>query len=295
MADKMWFGIPETKMQWVPCPLINSSITRNRYVERIQFENGGGDARRSPQYQMEYQFEFSGLAHELDGIDVFNKYASGFYGDGLIYLAHPANFETNLFPAAWASPGLIESGWKNFYNITTPSFSNTASNSYNLPRRSATWSVTSAATIPVVKHTLVIPPTHVLNIGATGSKTGTAVLRVRPILSGEVLSYDTPVDLTLISASSGTRMNATFSGATYKAVEVYITRTSTATSTITLTSLMAQLYKIGTTQQLPTNHYHGEGSTGLMFADDAIVETYSYMYPPRKGISTKLVEVEAWR
>ncbi len=58
---------------------------------------------------------------------------------------------------------------------------------------------------------------------------------------------------------------------------------------------MAQLYKTGMTPTLPTSHYQGEGSTGLMFVDDAIVETYSYMYPPRKGISTTLVEVGAWR
>ena len=292
MANKMWFGIPGTHMQWVPCPSIDSSIQRNRYVERMQFEHGGGDARRSPAYQMEYQFNFNGLAHEVEGIDVFNKFASGFYGDGLIELAHPANFETNMFSAAWASPGIIESGWKNIYK-TTPTFSDTASNAYGHPSRSATWNISTAVNTAYRKFTIAIPPTHTLHLGVTGSKTGTAVMQVKPIKTDN--TYDSVTNLTLLSATESTRMNTTFSGGTYSAVEVYITRTSDAASTITLTSMMAQLYLTGSTPSLPSAHYAGEGATGLMFADDAVVETYSYMYPPRKGISTTLIEVGAWR
>ena len=292
--NQMWFGIPGSHMQWVPCPSIDSVIQRNRYTERMQFENGGGDARRSAQYQMEYQMNFSGPAHEVEGIDAFNKFAQGFYGDGLIHLAHPAAFETNLFPSAWASPGLIEQGWANI-GSTTPSFANTNVTSYGQPPRTATWNVTQQAGTYTKSVTLVIPPTHTLHLGVSGVAPvgSTAVVRVDPILADGTV--DTPVDLTLLSKSASTRMNTTFSGATYQAVRVYITRTTSAASTISITSMMAQLYKTGTTPTLPTTHYQGEGSTGLMFVDDAIVETYSYMFPPRKGIATTLVEVGAWR
>jgi hypothetical protein len=59
----------------------------------------------------------------------------------------------------------------------------------------------------------------------------------------------------------------------------------------------AQYFELGSGGEysLNLNHMQGEGAMGMMFADDAIVETYSYMYPPRKGISTTLVEVEPWR
>ena len=452
MANQMWFGIPGSHMQWVPCPSINSVIQRNRYVERMQFENGGGDARRSAQYQMEYQFNFSGPAHEVEGIDAFNKFAQGFYGDGLIQLAHPANFETNMFPAAWASPGLIEQGWANI-GSTVPSFADTNVTSYGQPPRTATWNVTQQAGTYTKSVVIPIPPTHTLNLGVSGVATGSAVVRVDPILTNG--SVGTAVDLTLLSKSGSTRMNTTFSGATYQAIRVYSTRLFTTrtnwvtnsnfetnitgwtlqgtgtvlsrdtvtyysgiaslkvvtpgttssegaysspsavagltagskfsvsawvkapagvamrisasslgagasniitnftgtgdwqrvsaigatlgaslnpyvfistqatlattfyvdnvlaeqgsllrdyfegtiddVSTLSITSMMAQLYKTGTTPTLPTDHYQGEGSTGLMFADDAIVENYSYMYPPRKGIATTLVEVGAWR
>lgn len=293
MANKMWMGIPSSHMQWVPCPSIDSGLTRNRYVERIQFQNGGGDIARSPQYQMEYNLNLNGLAHELEGIDSINRFASGYYGDGYIYIAHPSMFETNMLSAHWSSPGLIEEGWSNIYPTTTPTFSNTASNSYNQPVRSATWSVTSAVNTPVKKFTIPIPPGYTLNLGASGSATGTAVVQVRTIAVDNTTTATS--NLTLLNPASSTRMNATFSGSTYCAVDVYITRTSTATSTIKLTSLMAQLYATGTTPTLPTSHIMGQASSGMMFADGAIVETYSYMYPPRKAISTTLVEVEEWR
>jgi hypothetical protein len=67
------------------------------------------------------------------------------------------------------------------------------------------------------------------------------------------------------------------------------------TSTVSVTSMIARLYKSTVTPSLPSDHYEGKGSTGLMFVDDAIVDNYTYMFPPRKGISTTLVEVGAWR
>lgn len=292
MANKMWFGIPGSHMQWVPCPMIDSSVTRNRYVERIQFESGGGDAKRSAQYQMQYDFSFSGPAHEVEGIDAFNKFASGFYGDGLIHIAHPAAFETNLFSAAWATPGLIEQGWKNIATAT-PTFASTNTYAYGQPSRTATWNITNQAGLYTKSFTIAIPPTHTLHLGVSGIATGSGTVRVALIKPDNTIG--TLVDLTLLSKSANVRMNTTFNGADYQAVRVYITRTADTAATVSITSMMAQLHLTGTTPTLTDTHYQGEGSTGLVFVDDAIVETYSYMYPPRKGISTTLVEVEAWR
>lgn len=289
---QMFFGIPGSHMQWVPCPLIDSTVQRNRYLERLQFENGGGDVRRSQQYQLQYNFNMNGPAHELEGIDAFNRFASGFYGDGLIHLAYPTNFETNMLPAVWASPGLIEQGWKNIC-ANTPTFADTASNAYNQPARTATWNITTDAGVFTKKATIVIPPTHTLHIGASGSSTGDGGVFVRPRNTSGIIG--SPTELTLLDATAATRTNATFAGSSYQAVDVYVARSAATTSTVTLTSMIAQLYKTGITPQIPSHHIMGEGATGLEFIDDAIVETYSYMYPPRKGIATSLVEVEAWR
>lgn len=295
-STHIWFGIPGKHMQWCPAPLAGAESQNVGYVESIAFENGGTDIARSKQYRKQYAFSFSGLAKELDGIGVYNKFASGFYGDGLFYFADPYAFETNLFPAAWASPALIEQGWENIYD-TTASFANTSSNSYSQPGRTGTWSVTSTANaVPTTKNGVAyipIPPTHTLNIGVSGSATGTAVVRVVPINTDG--TDDTAVDLTLLDATASTRMNETFDGADYQAVKVYITRTDTTSSTITITSMMARLVETGKSLTLTGSHMYGDGHTGLEFADEARVESYTYLFPPRKGMSTTLIEVGAWR
>lgn len=296
MAKQIWFGIPGVKMQWCPAPKAGAQVSNAGYAQTVAFENGGADVVRSAQRRKQYTFNFAGPSKDLDGISTYTRYAAGFYGSGLIYFADPYAYETNLFAAGWSSPGLIEQGWENIYDAT-PTFSNTSSNTYNQPLRSATWSVTSSAgAVPATANGVAyipIPPTHTLNIGASGSATGDAVLRVVPINTDG--TSGTATDLTLLDATASTRMNATFSGSSYQAVKVYITRTGSASSTITLTSLMAQLYKTGVTPSLPSSHIIGEGHTGLAFADEAIVENYTYIDPPRKGMNTTLIEVGAWR
>jgi len=297
MAQQIWFGIPGVKMQLCPAPAAGAQVSNVGFVQTMAFENGGADVVRSSQTRKQYTFNFNAPSKDLDGISVYSKYASGFYGDGLIYFADPFAFETNLFPPAWASPALIEQGWENIYNVT-PTFSATSSNAYSQPIRKATWSVTSAANaVPTAANGVAyipIPPTHTLNIGASGVLvTGTAVVRVVPINTDGTNA--TAVDLTLLTDTSATRMNATFAGSSYQAVKVYITRTTTAASSITITSMMAQLYLTGSSPVLPTSHMHGEGHTGLIFTDEARVENYIYIDPPRKGMNTTLLEVGAWR
>jgi hypothetical protein len=296
MARQIWFGVPGVKMQWCPAPAAGAQVSNIGFVQSMAFENGGADVVRSSQTRKQYTFNFNGPSQDIDGISVYSKYASGFYGSGLIHFSDPYAWETNLFSPGWASPALIEQEWENIYD-TVPTFANTATNSYNQPPRTATWQVTSSANaVPTTGNGtqyIVIPPTHTLNIGVTGSATGDAVLRVVPINTDG--SSATAVDLTLIGATSSTRMNATFAGSSYQAVKVYITRTSTNASTISITSMMARLVQTGSSLTLTGNHMHGEGHTGLIFTDEARVENYTYIDPPRKGMNTTLLEVGAWR
>ena len=293
---QIWFGMPGQHMQWCPAPLAGAEASNVNHVASINFENGGADVSRSNQYRKVYDFSFSGLSEDLEGIGVYNKFASGFYGTGLFYFSDPYAWETNLFPAGWASPGLELYGWKRIYDggASNPL---TVSNVYSQPKYSATYNVRIAAnSVPVEGNSvvyLVIPPTHTLHVGASGTKTGTAVLRVVPINADG--TDGTAVDLTLLDPAGATRMNASFAGSSFQAVKIYVTRTSGASSTITLTSMMARMVLTGRSISLTGPHMPGEGHTGLEFADDARVEIYTYMYPPMKGLSTTLVEVGAWR
>lgn len=293
---QIWFGIPGQHMQWCPAPLAGGEASNVRNSQSLAFENGGADVVRSKQYRKQYSFTFTGLAEELDGIGVYNKFASGFYGDGLFYFSDPYTWGSNVLPAGWASPGLIEQGWENIVDVA-PTFADTASNVYSQPKRSAVFNPGVVANaVPATGNgvvTVPIPPTHTLHLGVSGSATGTGVVRVVPINTEGTSA--SAVDLTLLNPTSATRMNATFAGSSYQAVRVYITNTSTTASTVTIASMMGRIVETGKPITLTGSHMPGEGHTGLEFADEAIVETYTYMYPPRKGLATTLVEVGAWR
>lgn len=296
MAKKLWFGIPTSKMQWVPMPLIDSEFTRSGFVETSKFENGGGDGRRSSGHQKVYQFNLSAPYNDSEGLNTYNKFASGFYGSGLIHFADPYCFESNLFPAQWASPGLIELDWPNIYTAE-PTYGNTASNVYDQPLKTATWQIsTTAATPPSGTRsiaTIPVPPDHTLHFGASGSVAGSGAVYYQTVAADGTLG--TPTALTLLSATSSTRLNASVAGSSAVAVRFFLGRTSSGASTVSLTSMIAQLWPTGTSPTLTGSHIAGEGHTGLMFADDALVESYTYISPPRKAINTTLLEVGGWR
>lgn len=296
MAKKVWFGIPTKKMQWVPAPLAGAEASNVGFTESMQFENGGADGRRSAGYHKQYNFEFNAPIKGSEELGVFNKFASGFYGDGLIYFADPYIFETNLFPAHWASPGLIEEGWPQI-NAATAFFTNTASNSYAQPPRSAQFNMLGATSTPstvVSRSTIIpVPEGYTLHFGWSGSLAGGARVYYRTIAADGTLGTATAI--TALSATSSTRLNTSVASTSAVAVQFFFGSTNGNPDTLTVTSMMAQLWPTGVTPTLTGEHIPGEGHTGLMFMDDARVENYVYINPPRKALSTTLLEVGAWR
>lgn len=292
MASLMWFG-NDQRMEWVKCALREWDVSNEGYAEVLRYVNGGAGVVRSFASARTYDLSWSGTPEELNPIKAFQQ---GVWGPGPFRIADPMTFQTNVIPPNWASPAVIETGdWKNIYD-TEPTFSATAANSFNQPLRTGLWSIAAAAnSVPSKVLTIPIPPSQTLHVGFSGAVTGTGVLRVRPVNSNG--SYASVSNLTALSATGSTRMNSSFSGSTYRAVQIYITRTSSATSTLSLTSLMAQLWPTGVTPTLTGPHIPGDGVTGLEFSS-GMHETYyqagSRNLPARKGSSVALVEVEPW-
>jgi hypothetical protein len=294
-SKQLWFG-NDRKYQWVPAPLADAESSNTFFVEEIKFENGGGDARRSAGFQKQYTFNFNAPVKGAEQLGVFNKFASGFYGDGLIRFADPYTFETNMLSPAWASPGLVEQGWPNFYTAE-PTFADTAANSYDHPYRTATWTVTgTAATAPAGEanvFTIPVTPGYTLHLGVSGSVTGDGKLYYQTVAANGTL--DTPTALTFLATTSATRLNTTIASTSAVAVRLWLGRSATNASTVTITSILAQLWPTTVTPTLTGNHIPGDGHTGLLFQDEARVETYVYINPPRKALSTSLIEVGGWR
>lgn len=292
MAGKMYFGTLE-RMQMLNAALSELPVTGSGYSEILNYVNGGSDVVSSRASARVFDMSWSGTPNE---INPFKHYQQGYYGDGLIYMIDPMTEHYNIIMPNWASPKLIEVGdWKNFYTESEVLFVDTVPNVYNQPSRSASWAIEgSVGEVPTQVLTLPIPPTKTLHLGASGFSSGNAVIRVQPINLNNTLASTT--DLTIIDPELATRMNSSFAGSSYKAVQVYFTRTALTDSSIILTSMMGQLWDTGVNPVLTGEHIPGEGFGGMKFAS-AISESYYQAAGEgreRKGASVQLVEVESW-
>lgn len=304
-VGQLWFGVvggTNTHFQWMMQPALPVPTNRRSYVEEMEFENGGAAVTRSHGYHREFVFNIpADYAAGLDGIDAYADFAGGLYGDGLVSFADPFYYQLNLFPPHWASPALCEQDWPDLVSGGSVSWANTAANSYRQPRRKGTWTVSTAANATPLTDTsipyvvLPIPPDMTLHVGLTGAATGTAVCRVESWVN-DATSAGATASLTPLSETGSTRLNATVAGATYAFAKVFFTRTSSASSTITPISLMAQLWPAAASPTLTGVHVPGRGHTGLQFADDAVAEDYHVVNGtgPYRGLSTRLIEVGAW-
>lgn len=270
VISTLWFG-NTTKFVAAPVPDLPFDASPLGYSETFQSESGGMFAQTSQGEAKAYQFNFS--IGSAAAIGLYRRFKVGSFGSGLVNFANPFAFESNLFSPAWAEPGLIDgffSDWPNIFDVA-PSFSDVSANVYDQPLRKATWSIFQAAnTAPSNQSStfiIPIPPTHTLHLGCSGSVTGTAVAHVEAV--NIAAGTSTGSNLTLLTDTASTRLNASFSGASYDYVAVDFRRTSSAASTLTITSMLAQLWPTGVSPTLTGNHRPGDGHTGLMFTSSA--------------------------
>lgn len=291
--DTLWIGTT-SKFVEVPLPELPLDAALSGYGEEMRFENGGqavagsfGQARR---YEFNYPLVDSGE------LGLLRRIRQGSFGDGLVFFSDPMAQRLNLFSPVWAEPGLLEVGdWPDIYD-TAPSFSNVAANSYGQPLRKATFTVTNTNTAPGKQFVIPIPPDQTLHVGVSGAATGIAIVRVTAhnIAAGSSAT----TNLTLLPETGSTRLNASFAGSSYDYVTVDFRRTSSAASTLTVTSMLAQLWPTGVTPTLTGDHVPGEGHTGCRFAGDLWSESYRVASDDGvrlyKSAAFSLVETGAW-
>lgn len=299
----IWFGTTQ-KFQWMQMPSSGVQVTSARYTDSGVYENGGGWVDRSNGSHRVYAFDFAAReAAYYGGLDLYEKYASGFYGDQLMHWADPAEFNLNLCPPQWASPALAlnDNSWHHIG--TYASDAATAANSYEQPSRTVTYTVTAdtetyGRTSSRLSFTVPIPPTHKLVFGWSGARSNSSVgIGYTTYLNGVATNVATPI--APLTTTASTRMNTTLSGATYDAVRFYLKGTAT-TQTASIASMMAQLVPIAATADMAGGqggiHIMGRGSTGCRFDDDASAESYILFDSNRhlKGLSTSLRETGGW-
>lgn len=178
MSKKMWFGIPGRKLKFVPEPLISSTLNLSGYSETVSFQNGGSDLRSSAAKHRVYDLGFSDVVAGEGALRELDKFSSGYYGEGFIYLTDPYTFETNVLPAHWATPSLMRSGWPKI-SAASVSYLQTEDNDYDQPLETVLFSFDSETFGEIgspYRATILIPPTHTLHLGASGYTTGSGLV-----------------------------------------------------------------------------------------------------------------------
>lgn len=300
---KVWIGTcgPYGRFGWAPCPKPGMQRSMQRRQEVLDFEDSTADVVATAQYRSMYSLALAGTAKELDGVMFYNELAAGKWGTSRVFLANPMEFETNMMPPSWADPGLVERGWISpAPKDAVLSYSDSPAGALPfrlMPRRLTVTFAASPATTPtsdpyLPQATIPIPPGYTLSLGVTGVLTsGTGRLAVETWASGGAAPIAT-TNLTLLSETAATRMNATFAGVLNGVayVRIFLTKADALASVLTLTSMDAQLTPTGVTAPgLTGPHVAGQGNLGLKFADDARVEEYPFIR--RRGLSTTLLEV----
>jgi hypothetical protein len=288
----MWFGTYE-KMQDVKCTLSELPVSSQGFSSTINFRNGGADVVRSWGSHKEFDMSWKGT---MDEVGPFLDYGDGLYGTGLLYFALPAAMRRNLFSPNWAAPRLVHletNGWPHIYDDTASAiFTTTAANSYNQPLESVTY--TTVASVPSRKFVIPVPPTMTLHLGWSGSRTSTGAVYYRPVNGPN--DYDTATALTALSPTGSTRLNTTIDGSSCVAVEIYLS----GAGTVTVASLMAQLWPTGYSPSLTGLFKSGRGYSGFKFEDTpsySVVQDAGTAAKPRErySMSATLVEVGQWQ
>ena len=294
---KIWFGTAR-KAQWVKAPLADMGASAVGDAEEQQFTNGGQFVKASFGSARNFDMSWVGDRSELQ---VIKDYKDGIYGGGLVYWEDP--FAKNILPPHWAAPMLSVRDWPSLIqsgNKPEPVMFPEASNSY--PYQGAKYTVTNDFETSR-SLTMLIPEGHEIGIGFVWTKTGTAGLWCVPILTDG--TEDTPVLLTQLTDYDTTRVTDYFSNTSYattrhQAVRIYIKRTDSTPSTITIHGGMAVLNPAESPHPHPAFNISdpwssGEGFSGCVIAG-APQMSYKGMVDGRRLItmSTSLKEIGAW-
>lgn len=167
MASQFWFGT-ENRFQLAPCPATGMQASDVGYSEILEYQNGRKGVSRSHQSHKEFGINFPVQeAGGLTGLDVFGKFASGFYGDMddyPIFFADPMNYDQNLLPPHFAEPGLYRRGWGAIVDDGPKQYTNYAYNP-SLEFDTGGWSFIAGTSGTVTPATRVGPDTTLAYVG----------------------------------------------------------------------------------------------------------------------------------
>jgi hypothetical protein len=280
MAQTMWFGTMGN-MAWVPCPSVESSFLRKKWSSSTEYLNGGAFVRNSVTDHRTYRLVWG--IDTRENIRKVTDFASGIYGNDLIYFCDPFAMDTNVLPASWAFPALgAQDGPILDGTYTRPTLTPTSANGNGYPTQSAAYTISGT---PTSKLWIPIPPGYTLHVGAHGSASG-GLVRMTPTTGVGV--EGTTVSLTLLSESTTTRTNYSLSSAVANGAYIRLG----GTGSLILSGIIAQLLPTGDAATLG-GYISGQGHSGCRFDGSPEEDFYSAALD-QVALSANLIEVGAW-
>lgn len=286
----MWFGTRQ-HMTEIPDPAPGVDMGTEGWSASSKTLGGGARTRGSIAAARSYAFEWP--VRDWDKVRRIFDYADGVYdtdpGVNYLYFVSPDAMRYNVMSQRWAQPSSAAFDAMPLLRSKRPTAAPTPVNSLGYPAQSAFYRVESGDT-PEVAY-IPINPGMELHIGAHGSSTGATGIRVTPYNG---LTAGAAVDLTLLSVTDPTRVNASFSSNDFTGVEVQII---VGTGDLILSGVIAQILPIGETP-IPGNWIGGLGHEGCTFDGKPRRNVYN-VDQSRSVVNTvvtaRLIETFPWR
>lgn len=300
MGNVVYFGNRQ-KQAYIPTPDVGMAWSTVKRSNLIALESGGVYVDDSAASHREGVAEWA--IQDPAAFRIVRDFLDGVWGPGPFFWTDPFAFDTNLLSPAWATPGIIPNGdWPGIY---TAPYNNAAwlgdSGILGVPGRAVTYSPTNHANaaMPARRFTILIPPGHKLAFASFGSATGAGCIVARPTLANGGLGASrsfTPLPFDGIQSFHETGLFPYSEG--NRLVDIYLARSSSVTSTVTLCGMVARLVREDSTLSTTGVPFvSGDGAGALRFVG-GVTETLHYAPrdPSRraKGFSVKLVETGDW-
>ena len=279
MSGQLWFGT-KGNMQPIPMPAFNADFSSVGWETNDQFLNGRAHVRTSAASHKVYNMSWNLTDRSL--LRPITDYAAGMFGTGPIYFIDPMTADMNVLPEHWAFPGQATLDAPVLVGDDRPAAATTPSNSLLYPSISAQYVISGTSK----KVYIPIPPGHVAWVGVHGSISGAGGVKVRAHIDGP--NYAANTYPALLSVSSQTRVNTSYSSASFQGIELSLASSNAAT--LTLSGMMVQILPIGVVP-LTGGFISGQGHTGCRFQEKPSQTAYSSGLN-LAGLSAILVEVD---
>lgn len=283
----VWFGT-RGYMRWVKAPDASPDYQTVGWSSTMQFLNGGAAVRSSVGSHREYNLHWNTLSR--DQAREITDFADGVYdvstGINPVYYVDPVAADKNVLPQLWATPyGAIADG------ITLvpghpPAEATTPSNTLGYPARAVSYT----AMWPSSNVYIPIPPGFTAWVGFHGSVVGSGGVVITPS-SG--FADGTPVNATVLSATTTTRVADSFSSSQWDGLSLSLAHTSVNPAHKTVVyGIIVQLLPTGATPETG-GFISGQGSSGLQFSEKPLMTPRSAGLD-QVSLSVSLTETESW-